>query len=126
MYTPVKRGLNALETTSVSFLVSDSPLVSTSRLPTLQTIRISRHIHCDKALLSHKPTTSCEQELMAALKWSHHVVALQKDAMIGMQAQTILHSMYVEDIRGQLQGKEEKKRKGAQIGRINMDGCHDI
>jgi hypothetical protein len=42
--------------------------------------------------------------------------------MIGMQAQTILHSMYVEDIRGQLQGKEEKKRKGAQIGRINMDG----
>ncbi|KAF8256637.1 hypothetical protein EI94DRAFT_1641876, partial [Lactarius quietus] len=56
-----------------------------------------------------------------ALEQSHQVVALQKEAMIGMQAQTILQSMYVEDIRGQLQGKEERMKKRAQTGRINMD-----
>jgi hypothetical protein len=53
---------------------------------------------------------------------SHQVAALQKEVMIRMQAQTILHSMYIEDIRGQLQGKEEKKKKGIQTSRINMDG----
>ena len=50
------------------------------------------------------------------------MATLQKDAIIGMQAQSILHSMYIEDIRGQLQGKEEKKKNGTQTGRINMDG----
>ena len=59
---------------------------------------------------------------MTALTRSHQVAALQKEALIGMQAQTILHSMYIEDIRGQLQGKEEKKKKGMQTSRINMDG----
>ncbi|KAF8269102.1 hypothetical protein EI94DRAFT_1533840, partial [Lactarius quietus] len=57
-----------------------------------------------------------------ALEQSHQVVALQKEAMIRMQAQTILQLMYVEDIRGQLQGKEERMKKRAQTGRINMDG----
>ena len=75
----------------------------------------------DQAFLSVKPATEWEQELMAALTWSHQVSALQKEALIGMQAQTILHSMYIKDIRGQLQGKEEKKKKGMQTSRINMD-----
>ncbi|KAH8982739.1 hypothetical protein EDB86DRAFT_3050740 [Lactarius hatsudake] len=122
MYTPVRQGLNALGSTLVSFLVSSSPLASTSHLPTLQTTNISPHIHRHEALLSAEPTTERERELMAALQQSRQVVALQKDVMIGMQAQTILHSMYIEDARGQLQGKEEKKKKGAQTGRINMDG----
>jgi hypothetical protein len=34
-YTPVCQGLNALASTSASFLVSDSPIVSTSQLPGL-------------------------------------------------------------------------------------------
>lgn len=41
---------------------------------------------------------------------------------MGMQAQTVLHSMYVEDMRGQLQGKEEKKAQAKKKGKINMDG----
>jgi hypothetical protein len=68
MYTPVKRGLNVLETTSVSFLVLDSPLVSTSRLPALQTIRISPHIHCDKALLSHNVACVMHASLVWAMR----------------------------------------------------------
>ncbi|KAF8261090.1 hypothetical protein EI94DRAFT_1705808 [Lactarius quietus] len=121
-YTPVQRGLNALGSTAASFLVSDSPLASTSCLPTLQTTQISPPTCCDNNLLSLKPATEQEQELIAALEWSHQVVALQKEAMIRMQAQTILQSMYVKDIRGQLQGKEERMKKRAQTGRINMDG----
>jgi hypothetical protein len=66
-YTPVQRGLRALGSTSVSFLVSDSPLASNSCLPPLQMIEISPHASRDKALLSIKPATDREQELMAVL-----------------------------------------------------------
>jgi hypothetical protein len=121
-YTPVQRGLNVLALTTASFLVSSSPLASTSRLSALQTIEISSHIHHNGALLSLEPATEREGELMAELRKSQQVITLQKDVMIGMQAQRVLHSLYIEDVRGQLQGKEEKKKKGAQIGRINMDG----
>ena len=121
-YTPVRRGLQALGSTSASFLISDSPLASSSCLPALQMIKISPHTYHDQALLSLEPSTEREQELMTALTRSHQVAALQKEALIGMQAQTILHSMYIKDIRGQLQGKEEKKKKGMQTSRINMDG----
>jgi hypothetical protein len=34
----------------------------------------------------------------------------------------VLHAVYVEDLRGQLQGKEEKKAQGKNKGRINTDG----
>jgi hypothetical protein len=40
----------------------------------------------------------------------------------GLQAQSILHSAHVEDLRGQLQGSEEKKAQSQNRGRINMDG----
>ena len=35
-----------------------------------------------------------------------------------MQAETILQCVYVEGVRGQLQGQEEKKAKGAQTGQL--------
>ncbi|KAF8259253.1 hypothetical protein EI94DRAFT_1616693 [Lactarius quietus] len=102
-YTPVQWGLNALGSTAASFLVSDSPLASTSCLPALQTTQISPPT-CHDNLLSLKPATEQERELIAALEQSHRVVALQKEAMIGMQVQTILQSMYID------------------VTRINMDG----
>ncbi|KAI9445811.1 hypothetical protein BJY52DRAFT_1127986 [Lactarius psammicola] len=42
--------------------------------------------------------------------------------MAGMQAQTVLQSMYLEGVRGQLQAQEEKKIKKRKTGKINMDG----
>jgi len=39
-----------------------------------------------------------------------------------MQAQTVLQSMYLEGVRGQLQAQEEKKFKKRKTEKINMDG----
>ncbi|KIM37167.1 hypothetical protein M413DRAFT_13522 [Hebeloma cylindrosporum] len=66
-YTPVRRAVNALTSTSASFLVSQSPIKSTSQLPTFQTIMILRNVHRDKALLAEGPSTEREKLLMAVL-----------------------------------------------------------
>jgi hypothetical protein len=46
-YTPVRRAVNALASTSASFVVSRSPFKSTSDLPTFKTITISPNIYRD-------------------------------------------------------------------------------
>ena len=73
-------------------------------------------------VLETVPTTKLEQNLQEALHASNMIVDAQKRVMQGMQAQTILHSMYLESMRGQLQGQEEKKLKKRKTGKINMDG----
>ncbi len=118
-YTPVRRAVNALASTSASFVVSQSPFKSTSQLPTFQTITISPNICRDGALLAEEPSTERERLLMAALQKSHCTNKLQKTTMITMQAETLLQCVYVQGVRGQLQpGQEEKKAKGAQTGRL--------
>ena len=69
-----------------------------------------------------EPQTEHEKQLLLDLENSKCVISLQKDIMIGMQAQTILQAMYVEDIHGQLQGNEEKMAKAKNKGKLNMDG----
>ena len=72
--------------------------------------------------LVQEPQTKHEKQLLLDLENSKCVISLQKDIMIGMQAQTILQAMYVEDICGQLQGNDEKKAKAKNKGKLNMDG----
>src|SRR5882757_4592922 len=121
-YTPVRRGMNALSSTSASFLVSDLPLASQLHLPPLHTVTISPEMCRYDSLMGQEPKTQRERDLAEALEKSQCVVALQKDVMVGMQAQTVLHSMYVEGLRQQLQGKEDKEKKSKITGRINTDG----
>ena len=79
-----------------------------------------------QTLLDVPPATERERILMAALEDRNTEVSLQKKAIGGLQAQTILHSAYVEDLRGQLEGKEEKNTQGKNRGRINTDGLPKI
>ncbi|KAF8162543.1 hypothetical protein BJ912DRAFT_864635 [Pholiota molesta] len=119
----------ALAETSASFLISDSPINSTMRLPSLATTLISldQNRRQDQAThIDREPRTEREQLLIAELDEKAHVISLQKMVMQGMQAQTVLHAMYVEGLRGQLQGKEEKKAQGQERGRINTDGMPKI
>ena len=60
--------------------------------------------------------------LIMALKVRNDQITYQKGIIRGIQSQTVLHAVYVEDLRGQLQGKEEKKAQGKNKGRINTDG----
>jgi hypothetical protein len=121
-YTPVRRGLASLATTSASFLVSNSPIPSGSKLPPLFTSIITPLTQRDMKLLDVEPRTMHEGQLQAALQASNDVITLQKQVMAGMQAQTVLQSMYLEGVQGQLQAQEEKKLKKRKTGKINMDG----
>jgi len=123
-YTPVRRGINALASTSAAFLVSDSPIASTSRLPSLQTFEISP-VYRPHSLLTgsdSEPLTDRERLLMTALQDSHNERARLKEQMMGMQAQSLLQASYVEGVRIQLQTLEEKKSRGKKKARINTDG----
>jgi hypothetical protein len=121
-YTPVQHGLASLATTSASFLVSDSPILSGSKLPPLFTSIITPLTQQDMKLLEIEPKTTHEVQLQAALQVSNDVITLQKQVMAGMQAQTVLQSMYLEGVQGQLQAQEEKKLKKRKTRKINMDG----
>ena len=121
-YTPVRHGLASLAATSTSFLVSNSPILSSSTLPSLFTTIMSPFTQRDAALLYRKPRTNHEATLQEALHASNAVVMAQKQVITGMQAQTVLQAMYLEGVRGQLQDQEIKKAKKRKTGKINMDG----
>jgi hypothetical protein len=121
-YTPVRRGLASLAATSASFLISSSPIQSTSRLPALFTTCISPPKQQDTMILEALPSTELESKLQMALRTSNAIVEAQKRVMMGMQAQTVLQSVYLENVRGQLQAQELKGSKKAKTGKINMDG----
>jgi hypothetical protein len=72
--------------------------------------------------LDANPSTELEAKLQAALCASNAAVEAQKQVIGGMQAQTVLQSMYLEGVRGQLQTQEVKKSKKRKTGKINMDG----
>jgi hypothetical protein len=121
-YTPVRRGLASLATTSAAFLVSNSPILSNSTLPPLFTIVISPPTRRDGMILDVEPCTEHEARLQEALYASNTVAMEQKQVIERMQAQTVLQSMYLEGVRGQLQAQEEKKTKKRKTGKINVNG----
>jgi DDE superfamily endonuclease len=121
-YTPVRRGLASLATTSASFLVSNSPILSSATLPPLFTRNIASPTQHDAMLLDAEPDTEREGKLQEALRTSNGILALQNQVIVGMQAQTVLQSMYLEGVQGQLQAQEDKKIKKRKTGKINMDG----
>jgi len=73
-------------------------------------------------ILDANPSTELEAKLQAALCASNAAIEAQKQVIGGMQAQTVLQSMYLEGMRGQLQAQEVKKSKKRKTGKINMDG----
>ena len=115
-------GLASLATTSASFLVSDSPIQASSALPHLFTSIITPPPTYNATIFDTKPITEYKAQLQEVLCAKNKVITLQKQMMVGMQAQTVLQSMYLKGIRGQLQAQEEKKSKKQKTGKINMDG----
>jgi DDE superfamily endonuclease len=77
-YTPVRRGLASLATTSASFLVSDSPIPSSAALPPLFT-RITHHPHNEMQcswMLNPVPSTrqNCKKHDVLAIRSSHYKI----------------------------------------------------
>lgn len=72
-------------------------------------------------ILDVEPRSELEAKLQGALQVSNAIVEAQKMVIGGMQAQTVLQSMYLEGVWGQLQAQEVKKSKKRKTGKINMD-----
>ncbi|KAJ3861408.1 hypothetical protein EV359DRAFT_84369 [Lentinula novae-zelandiae] len=120
--TSVANSLSRLSSTSALFLVSSSPIRSTSHLPQLTTTLISPPRNRDAQLLAHKPKTEYEARLQVALLRSNNQINLQNETLRAMQAQNILQNWYAKEIRGQLEYKEEKANTKKST-RLHVDGC---
>ncbi|KAJ7937487.1 hypothetical protein B0H13DRAFT_1852458 [Mycena leptocephala] len=101
----------SLRSSSSGFIISSSPIQSTSHLPAMQTDTISpskqkkiRHA----SLLSAVPSTVLEEELQNALREVLAKNAAQKTRLIAMQSSLVLNGAYCDVVRGQLEAQEEK------------------
>jgi hypothetical protein len=102
-----------LPSTSAAFLVTSSPLKSTSAPPAFKPYTISPVKHGSRYshLFEHAPRTTQEAELMLALQESEGRNNSRKQSMIEMQASTVLAGMYNNRTQSQLQAVEERKRR---------------
>jgi hypothetical protein len=73
-------------------------------------------------ILDIEPTTVLEAQLQEALCTRNTTMEAQKEVMAEMQAQTVLQSMYLEGVRGQLQTQQGTKSKRRKTSQIKMDG----
>ncbi|KAJ6466254.1 hypothetical protein C8R45DRAFT_1021014 [Mycena sanguinolenta] len=109
----MRTAVNSLASTSASYLVSASPLKSTSAPPAFKPYTISpvkldsRYSH----LFGRVPRTAQEAELTQALQESEGRDNCRKRSMLEMQASTVLADMYSHRAHSQLQGAEERKRR---------------
>jgi hypothetical protein len=117
----VRTAIGGLTSTSASFLVTSSPVQSTSRLPTFDTFSVSPDVPRNADLLDMIPTTDHEQKLQRALREANEREAYHKGCIVGLQASAILNGAYVDVVRGQLEAQEEKKKKKKK-GRLVGDG----
>ena len=116
-YTPIQHGLNRLAMTSASFLVSPTPISSTSHLPAFRALRISQNIHRYDTLLTEEPATECEKHLMAALRESQEAYAAQKVVIMKMQEETMYSNVHMlKTLEGRYRGK--RIRRVRQVRRV--------
>ncbi|KAF7347280.1 HTH CENPB-type domain-containing protein [Mycena venus] len=120
--TPVRNAITSLRATSSAFLVSSSPIQSSSDPPPNPTTEISPEKATDVFLLAAEPSTALERELQAALKKAHEKNTSQKRQMIAIQSALVLNGAYVDVVRGQLAAQEKKKGRGNKKGRLVGDG----
>jgi hypothetical protein len=131
LFTPSKMGrLNsALQSTSAAFLVSNSPIQSTSRIPA-PVFQSTSKVPCPDWTLAHDTTPTATKaaadaqiaDLQRALCLAETTNTV-KDTVIGENhAQMAVQYIYVNQVRGQLEYKERKAADGADRGRLVMDG----
>ncbi|KAJ7127468.1 hypothetical protein C8R43DRAFT_832917, partial [Mycena crocata] len=113
--------INSLSTTSAAFLVSSSPVQSSSTPPRLPPIVISPEKAMNTALLTVEPTTALERELQAALREQQDKNRIQKSQLVAMQSALVLNGAYCDLVRGQLAAQEAKKNRKKK-GRLVGDG----
>ncbi|KAJ7265173.1 hypothetical protein C8J57DRAFT_1069587 [Mycena rebaudengoi] len=119
--TPVRNALSSLRNTSASFLVTSSPIQSTSQLTPFAPVHISPKKRRYSELLDAPATSELERELQEALRAEQDRNAIQKKQLVMMQSTLVLNGAYCDLVRGQLEA-QEKSRAKKQKGRLVQDG----
>ena len=116
-----KDAVEALASTSASFLLNNTPLTSTNHLPTYTPIPITptrKHHH---SLLDEEPQTSKECAYQDALHAAYSHEEEYKHTLHGMQSTVVLQLMYCHQLSEQLAPQDEAK-KARKKGQLVGDG----
>jgi len=114
--------VQSLASTSGSFLVSSSPLCSSSRLPHYVPTPISPSLKRKSDFLNLEPETRREQELQEKLAAAHEREVMHKSMMHGMQSTIVLQGMYCDALNSQLAAQEESKNNPKKRGKLMGHG----
>ena len=120
--TPVRIAVDELASTSAAYLVTTTPPCSSAKVPRYRPYTISprKPQSFVKLDLQWDSLTVRESELLGQLRRVEDRCDTYKSVMFGMQAQTILHRMFVSMVQGHLQEHEEstnrKKKKNWRFG----------
>jgi hypothetical protein len=111
MNASVGVALRSLASTATGFLVNDSPIRSTSRLPAapIRPVSAQKKTSHNQALLNAEPTTELEKLLQHALHETEAREAYQKERVIEFQCTVILQGKYLDRVRHQLEAKTKEK-----------------
>jgi hypothetical protein len=128
-YSPLSTGWHlaaeeaaeALASTSVSFLVLETPLTSTNRLPAFIPSPLTPTRKRKHQLLDTDPENETELTYQDALRQSYACEDQSKAELTRMQSTVVLQSMFCERLSSQLAAQEEKqksahKKKGKLVG----------
>ncbi len=106
-----RRTLTELASSSASFLISSSPIRSTSNIPVV-TYQLSTPPRLMSNLLESPPKSLKERNLQAALRESREREAYQRGVNVGLQSSLVLQDAHNKRLRAQLGAQElNKKRK---------------
>lgn len=111
---PNRSARDVLTSSSVSYLVSPSPIPSRAMPPRYLPAVVSPLKRRYTDLLDEKPQTNLEIHLQSALAESEKREAAHKSTMVGMQAVAVLQNLYVSRVQEKLQVQEEKGAKKKQ------------
>lgn len=120
--TSIETALTELENTTTCFLVTSSPIESSSQLPMLPVAQISPIKARHPDLVNVPPATEREEHLQQALREAEIREANLKGRIQGLQAAVVLQDVYVGRVKNQLAAKEKKKKKKGKGGKLVGDG----
>ncbi|KAG1733928.1 uncharacterized protein EDB91DRAFT_1057264 [Suillus paluster] len=98
-----------LSATSAAFLVAETPIHSSHRLPAFIPTPLTPTHKRKHDLLDHYPESDKEQMYQAALQDAYKCESKYKSALLGMQSTVVLQSIFCDCLSNQLAAQEEKK-----------------
>lgn len=116
--------LETIRTSTSAFLITSSPVQSTSAPPAFNLIPLSPHKRKKarySGLLAVVPSNIIEEELQNSVRELLAANKQQKSQLVQMQSSLVLNGAYCDLVRGQLAAQEESKKEKKK-GRLVGDG----